>query len=275
MAIQKINDNIYALILIGTSGSISLALSVIYLYVRYHKKFLIQSAEIQKAELNHRQHVLNAIMQSQENERIRISKDIHDHIGSSLSNLRFMVSRIQHLTPDIPAIQSITEEYKTMIDRVIEDVRNISHSLSPSGLALWGFQESLEEFCENMSLSTGLVIQVTDYSCGILKQLPFDISLSLFRVMQELLSNTIKHASAQKVSIITNKENNYIMIQYSDDGKGTDADVFHSHGIGMYNIESRLSMIQAEYTMKSSAGAGFSFNIKLPQNSLNKTMLYG
>jgi len=273
MEIQKINDNIYYLIFIATFGSISLALSVIFFYIRYHKKFQAQQAALQKAELQHRQQLLNATILSQEKERMRISKDLHDHIGSSLSNLRFMASHIQAET-NIPVIRTITEEYKKNIDLLVNDIRNISHSLSPAGLALWGFHESLEEFCDKTSTNAGLQIEILDDTGGILRQLPFDLALSLFRVMQELVSNTIKHAAAKSVTIATGMEQNYISVKYTDDGRGTDTNIFSGSGIGMYNIQSRLSMIQATYNAVSAAGKGFSFHIRLPQAALDKSLHY-
>jgi len=274
MEIQKINGNPLFIILLGVSGSLFLALSVIFFYVKYHRRFLLQKAAIQKAELTHRQYIVNAIIQSQENERMRISKDLHDHIGSSLSSLRFMVSRIQKTVPGAQGLHQITEEYKSNIDRIIEDVRNISHSLSPAGLALFGFQDTLEEFCEKMSKSTGVEIHLKDNTGGILQQMNFDVALSLFRIMQELTSNTIKHAAASMVSITTTTENEFIAIRYADNGKGTDVNIFNQRGIGMYNIESRLTMMNARFEAKSSAGAGFVFNIWLPQTTLDQTSLY-
>lgn len=274
MEIQKINDNIYYLVFIGSFGGVLLASAVIFFFTRYQRRFLQQQAALQKAELDHKQHLLYATIQSQEKERMRISKDLHDHIGSSLSNLRFVVSRIQNAGADENAVKDLSEECKVNIDRIIEDVRNISHSLSPAGLALWGFHESLKEFCEKTGQSTGLNIQVEDYAEDVLTQLTFDVSLSLFRVMQELLSNTIKHASAKKITITTSKENDAIVIKYADDGNGINANNSNSHGIGLYNIESRLSMIQARYEIISSSGAGYFFNIMLPFHILNKTILY-
>ncbi|MGZ3874744.1 MAG: histidine kinase, partial [Mucilaginibacter sp.] len=108
MEIQKINDNIYYLVFIGSFGGVLLASAVIFFFTRYQRRFLQQQAALQKAELDHKQHLLYATIQSQEKERMRISKDLHDHIGSSLSNLRFVVSRIQNAGADENAIKELS-----------------------------------------------------------------------------------------------------------------------------------------------------------------------
>ncbi len=268
MEVQKINDNIIYLVFLGSFGGLLLASSVIFMYMRYQRRFLQQQAAQQEAELEHRRQLMYATIQSQESERIRISRDLHDHIGSSLSKLRFMVARIKQA--DAGTLQTMTEECKGSIDAIIGDVRNISHSLSPAGLSLWGLQDTLEEFCSQISQSSGLDILVADHSDACLKHLPFEEALSLFRVIQELVTNTIKHAAAKKVTINISKDHEVVTLQYVDDGKGVNAANIKGQGIGLYNIESRLDMIGAMYEVVSAPGAGYTFTIRLALNKLNK-----
>jgi signal transduction histidine kinase len=270
MEVQKVSDSIYFLVLIGTTGGLLLALSVVFFYIRYQKRFIQQQAEIQKAALEHKTNLLSSVIQSQETERIRISKELHDHVGSSLSSLRFLVSRITQAGTDATSLKEIAEESKAGIDNIIQDVRNISHSLSPAGLELWGFQEALEEYCEKMSHLSGLAIAVTDTSDGILKRLLFDDALSLFRVMQELLTNSIKHAAAKAVTISVDQKEGQITVKYTDDGIGMDSHIQFAAGIGMYNIESRLNMLQATYDIATAPGSGYNFIIKLRAEMLHK-----
>ncbi len=230
---------------------------------------------MQKAELEQKQLLLNSVIRSQEEERIRISKDLHDHVGSSLSGLRFIVSRITGSINDEQAIKSISDETKASIDKIMEDVRNISHSLSPAGLELWGFHEALEAYCDKTGRSAGLNILVKDNSNGTLRQMLFDDALSLFRVMQELINNSIKHASPQNITITIGLEDTNIVVRYADDGVGFDMTENKGRGIGMYNIESRLGMIKAGYNMVTSKGKGYSFIIKLPGAILNRTTQNG
>ncbi len=268
------NDNIYVLTLIGTLGPLLLAATIIYLVIKYQRKLLAQKLAAQKAELQHSESLLHATIQSQENERIRISRDLHDHVGSTLSSLRQMFNQMNKVAPDQPQIKTLSETYKESIDNIMNDVRDISHSLSPPGLALWGLQFTLEDFCDKISRSSDLQIRVVDDGDSILKQMTFESSLSLFRVMQELLANTIKHAHAKNVTISINKKGEDIAIQYKDDGRGSEITSKTAGGMGMHNIESRLNMISAQYEIITAPGKGFIVNITLPQSSLSKTTLY-
>lgn len=225
---------------------------------------------MQKAELDHKQMLLNSIIKSQEEERVRISKDLHDHVGSALSTLRLMVSRLSKPGIDGENVKSVAEEARKGIDGIIEDVRNVSHSLSPAGLELWGFHEALEAYCEKTAASAGLNIAVQDETGGILQGLSFDDALSLFRVMQELMNNTIKHAKANVVRISTTASESEVVIAYSDDGVGVDIDAQARPGIGIYNMANRLSMINATYELKSGKGKGYQFTVKLPVSRLKK-----
>jgi len=270
MEIQRIGDNLYYIVLIGTAGGLLLASSLILFFVRYQRRLIRQQADMQKAELEHKQLLLNSIVQSQEGERMRISKDLHDHVGSSLSRMRLDVSGILNTDADMAGIKKIASATKADIDRIIEDIRNISHSLSPAGLELWGFHEALGEYCDKVGKSSGIEIHIYDSSDGLLRHLPFDDALSLFRVVQELINNTIKHANAHTITINTLKEADMVVLKYADDGKGMDRSSNKSDGIGIYNIESRLSMIEARYEIRSSPGKGYSFEARIPEKRVSK-----
>lgn len=272
METQKLGDNIYYLIFLGTAGVLVLALAVIFFFLRYRKRLRAQFEAMRIAESAHKQMLLNATIQSQEEERMRISKDLHDHVGSSLSGLRFLVARILNSDIALDAVKEIATDAKKSIDAIVDDVRNISHSLSPAGLELWGFHEALDEYCDKIVRTSDLEIEITDNTGSLLRQLPFDDALSLFRVAQELINNTLKHADARHVSIIISLVTGYITFQYTDDGKGIELNGKNGHGIGLYNIESRLSMIDATYKVSSAPGAGYSFRVLMPITRLNKNL---
>lgn len=264
MEVQSVGDSILYLVLIGTMGAILLASSVIFFYIRSQKHFIRQQAALQAAELKHRKVLLNATVQSQENERVRISKDLHDNVCASLSGIRLLVSQILHDEVGSETIKNIADDTRTGIDAIIEEVRNLSHNLSPAGLELWGFNEALEGYCDKVSESSDLDIIINNSAEEVLTQFSFEQALLLFRVMQELINNTIKHAEAQSICIDIKKMNNRVVLSYVDDGKGVDMSNDKSQGIGMYNIESRLSIINADYNVQSSLGNGYIFNINIP-----------
>lgn len=270
METQTIEDNIYFILAVGTAGSILLASSLVLFFIRYQRKLLKQQADMQRAELEHKQMLLNSIIQSQEEERVRISKDLHDHVGSALSTLRLMVSRLSKPGMDGDSVKAVADESRKSIDGIIEDVRNVSHSLSPAGLELWGFHEALEAYCEKTAASSGLEVEVNDRTEGLLKGMSFSDALSLFRVVQELMNNTIKHAQASQVAITISATGQGVVLDYKDDGVGVDPETLKRPGIGVYNMANRLSMINASHEIESGKGLGYRFTVKIPASQIEK-----
>lgn len=242
------------------AGTFLLATSFVFFYVRYQRRMLLQKEAMQKAELEHREGLLHAAIQSQEEERKRIGRDLHDDVGSALSNLRMVLSKadtVQH-TP-------ASATTKPLIDNIINTVRNISHTLSPPGLDLFGLEHTLHELCDTFNTSGQLHLSMENSSGASLDAIGKERSLTLYRVIQELLSNTVKHAQATTVNIfIVQEAKDMLSIIYQDNGKGMDAAAIKKSGMGMQNIESRLGMIKAPYEIESEPGKGFKITIKLP-----------
>lgn len=275
MEAKTIGDSIYYIVAVGTLGGLLLASSLVLFFIRYQRKLLKQQADMQKAELEHKQMLLNSIIQSQEEERVRISKDLHDHVGSALSTLRLMVSRLSKPGIDADSVKTVADESRKSIDGIIEDVRNVSHSLSPAGLELWGFHEALEAYCEKTAASSGLEIEVNDETGGMLRNMSFSDALSLFRVVQELMNNTIKHAQASQVIIVVKETADEVVLDYKDDGVGVDPETLKRPGIGVYNMANRLSMINATHEIESGKGLGYRFTVKIPATQIRKKSEHG
>jgi len=219
---------------------------------------------MQQAELNYQVKLLHSTIQSQEEERKRIGRDMHDEVGGALANLRLAISNIGK-TDAVPSLQSTVTYCQSLTDSLINSVRYISHNLSPSGLEIFGLYEILYELCERTHHSSGLEVALNN-NAGDLSGLSANISIALYRVLQELLTNTIKHAKADKVVILINCHENALTVEYTDNGIGIDTDRIKSKGIGMgmYNIESRLNMIDANYLIEKGVNAGFKIYITIP-----------
>lgn len=258
--------DVYYLIVIGMGVTFLLALSLVFFYIRYQKRLLNQQLKLQQAELQHREELLHATIQSQEDERKRIGRDLHDGVGSMLSNLRMNINRLNSIVGNDPSVHKMTEQCSTLIDKTISDVRSIAHSLSPSGLELFGLAGALEELCDSINQSGQLSISIEN-NLRNFKKLDPNTSLALYRVLQEFMSNTVRHAEASTALIRFSEQDNSLLINYKDDGKGFAHDAgVKKAGMGMYNIESRLGMIGAKYTIASSPGEGFSASIVAPLN---------
>jgi len=214
---------------------------------------------LQKAEIAYGEQLLSATLQSQEEERKRIGRDLHDDVGASLSNLKMIMSQT-----NIPAEGK--EEYKPLIDRIITTVRSISHSLSPPGLDLFGLEHTLHEFFDSFNVPGSLQLEFTNETGNKLDALDKQTALALYRIIQELTNNTIRHADATAIRIKCYEEKDAFVMTYQDNGKGMEWNSKKKTGMGMQNIEARLKMLQATYTVNAEPGAGFFIKIKFSNN---------
>lgn len=223
---------------------------------------LLQKEAMQKAELAHREGLLIAAIQSQEEERKRIGRDLHDDVGSALSNLRMVLGEI--ITSQ-PAVSTTTDiKYKPLIDNIISNVRSISHSLSPPGLELFGLEHTLHELCDSFNSSKILHLEMQNNAGEMIDHIGTEPALAVYRVMQELVANTVKHAAAKNAYILFELSGDELLISYKDDGRGMEINTTKKAGMGLQNIESRLRIIHAKYEIDSLPGKGFSILIKLP-----------
>ena len=260
---QKVTDNIFLLVLFAMLGTFILAASFIFFFIRYQRRIGLQKEAMQRAELEHSEKLLHATLLSQEAERKRIGRDLHDDVGASLSNLRMIMTG----SMEKPADQSTC---KPLIDNIINTVRNISHSLSPPGLALFGLENTLHELFDTFNAAGTVKLDFENELGEKLDSRDEQTALALYRVIQELLTNTVKHAGAKNVLIKCFEESGNDIISYQDDGKGIDKALDKKHGMGMQNIEARLRMAQATYEMPTVA-KGFFIKIKMPDKPVNKS----
>jgi signal transduction histidine kinase len=261
---QNTTDNIYILVILGMAGTFLLVVSFILFSIRNQNKLLRQRQHFQQAQIDHQKELLRAVIDSQEAERKRIGQDLHDDVGTTVSGLRLLIEMFKPGN-DVKNHEDFTQSTKTIIDKVVKDVRNISHNLSPSTLRYYGLAAAINEHCTIINQSGKLEIALANNAEQTLEKLPLQTSTALYRVLEELLNNTIKHSGASKANINLDMENNNLHIDYADNGKGLTADVESvKKGMGMQNIESRLLNINATYTLTPYSGKGFSIKIECP-----------
>lgn len=221
----------------------------------------------QETEIQQQKELLNAVIESQEIERKRIGEDLHDEIGGTLSAIKLMLNAAKQ--QDQINLDTILAA-KQLIDKMIVDVRNISHDLSPPGLTMFGLYTTIEGFVALINKTGEIEIEITHEPFIEERILSEKAELALFRVITQLIANTIKHAAASHINIRFKPCNQQLTITYIDDGKGFDPTVLSQHkGIGMQNIKSRLQMIDATYQMETSLGKGFKMNIVCPLDLLH------
>jgi len=223
----------------------------------WQQKKLFQETEIQQQK-----ELLNAVIESQEIERKRIGQDLHDEIGGTLSAIKLMLNAAKN--QDGTSNGNIVEA-KKLIDKMMVDVRNLSHDLSPPGLAMFGLYTSIDAFVDLINNTEEIEILITHEPLIEERLLDEKSELALFRVITQLIANTLKHANATKIDICFKPVEHRLEIAYVDNGKGFDISMLSAKkGIGMQNIQSRLQMVNANYVIDTKPNEGFKMNIICP-----------
>lgn len=258
-------DNISYLVVVGMLGVFLLITLMIVLQIRNQNKLLHQQRKLSEAEVTHQKNLLQAVITSQESERQRIGSDLHDEVGSVLSSLRLLIEK-NSITEQQDAAFAL--QSKQLIDRVITRVRHISHNLSPRITGSYGFYDAVYELADTVNQSGTMRLDL-DFEENIAQTiLPDNAAMAIYRVLAELINNTIKHAQASLIRIRIIIEGNELHIFYEDDGIGIASEKTSGRGMGMHNIESRLSMINAIWQFAQKKGKGFTMEIFVPLISL-------
>lgn len=251
------------LIMITLGVVIMLLFAIVFILFFYfsQKKFQLQKIEAQRKEIQLQEQLLFSSIQAQENERERIARELHDEVGSKLNIINLGIHRLIKSKEEKKEDRTSAELFD-IIGNTIDATRNIAHDLLPPTLKRFGIQIALEELCESYQKNAN-----TEVRFEICQQeLPLDdntIALNIFRVVQELISNTFKYAAADRIELKLWLEKHQIRLSYQDDGKGFNMeDPNHHTGLGLQNIETRARMIGAEYQLKTSIGKGMFFQLK-------------
>lgn len=249
---------LYFGVITGMIAFVIIAAGSIIIAIRYQKRLLQKQAELHKIELEHKQELLVSNIQSVEEERRRIAKDIHDELGGIFSTLFITMNQLR--TGD-PQNTEIIHNGKELINSGIKSVRRIAHSIIPDELELFGLNIALENYLN--PLKTSITI---DYNNTLQEGLLTpDGEIAIYRVIQELVSNTLKHAGASAITILFEYNADYIMIKYNDNGVGYQQDnAIKQNGLGSKNIESRIIAMNARMEIITSPGSGFNCLIEIP-----------
>lgn len=230
-----------------------LAGGLFFFFIAYQKRLLQKQLELNRVVQNQQEEIIKNTIQSQENERKRIARDLHDEVGAMLSVVKLTVGRIEKKAEGGKAKELATET-KTYLDDVILQVRRISRSLLPPSLEKLGLYFALEELANWVNKSDQLAIEC--WKSG--EQFRFDSKqeLAVFRIVQELVNNAIKHAEASHILIDIRFAKQLVAVVVADDGKGFSPEDKMQTGLGLRNLESRSEMANAKFKMKSSPGKG-------------------
>lgn len=244
------------LIVIGSLMMIALAMLMVAYSNRAQKKLMQQRLDTQALELHYQQELVQKNLLTQEEERQSIASKLHDDIGSKLAVLHLTFHRLNRMPPGSTEQSAMFGEIDQLIGNTLNSVRRISHALLPPTLEDFGLIEALKELIEPIRKSSNLDIcfetslQKGDFNNP-------QTELNLFRIVQEMLNNSIKHADASHILIEMGTTGAKKYLLYRDDGRGFDLETVQRRGLGLKNLESRARIIGAQTTFQSEPGKGF------------------
>lgn len=251
------------------AGFVLVLISLLILRHQYFKRLKVQQELSMQREENADQKInqmikdyrLSAVekyQQGQDEERARLAREIHDGIGSDLAGIKIAFEHYIEDQQEKPQ----TKRILTAINNACTDVRGLSHQLHPPAFAALGFTNFLSDFIDQISKSTTIDFQTFFYPEEDINQLPDALLADVYRVVQELVNNILKHAEATNAEVQLTKHEDHLNIVVNDNGKG-----FHEHkkqGIGLRNIKERLQKMKGSLDIDSSASSGTSITIDIP-----------
>jgi signal transduction histidine kinase len=212
---------------------------------------------------------MRVMVATQEEERKRISRDLHDDVGTKLSALKMFVSYLREKATLVNdnEVTSLAESSEQFIKEVISDVRNLLLNLSPSILEEFGYATAVEGLVNKLNETKHVCFTLTVF--GLENRLQRDYELALYRITQELINNVLKHAEAKHVSLQLGCRDSKIILMIEDDGKGFDISS-HRNGYGLTNLAARTKMMHGSMTIDSKPAKGTSVSIEIPYESTKK-----
>ena len=245
-----------------------LAIGMIVFIIFHQRKVIRYQLRFQKLEYEQQKTLLNASIRFQEEERQRIAADLHDDAGPLLATARLYLNENLVNLDRTAQLQSIYNA-KQIIDDTIQLIRNISHSLMPPTLKNFGLESAVNDLFQKISGSGSLnaSCRFHDYR----ERLIADQELIIFRVIQELINNILKHSNSSFIHLTQNLGGSKLYIRMHHDGRGlTQADFEKlnksSGGLGLKNIQSRLKLLQGRiFFEKDMSQTYYKVTIEVPK----------
>lgn len=250
--------DVYLFLFVGMLTLALLAGSVVLFFFFYQKRILRQQLQVSELETAHREELLHSNIEQVEAERQRIASDLHDELGGIFSTLKLKIKQLEH--PE--NLRQLLLESNEIIDTGVGSVRRISHSMTPPGLEMFGLTDALTSLCQK---TTGPQLDVDFSSPSDFPRLDPKIELGLYRIAQELINNSIRHAAASKINLYLTRTEGLVIFEFSDNGKGFDPAILQERrGLGLKNIEARVNYLDATLEWQTRPGAGLKTIVKVP-----------
>ena len=262
-ALQKVRNTNLKIQLISVFSIVVLLVGILFfIRLRNRKDKIIADQRILQLEEEQKLLAAQSVIVGQENERKRIAQELHDGIGILLSTASIHFSNVEESSADEKTAHLLSKANK-LLKQASSEVRKISHDMMPGVLSKFGLQEALEDIFENVE-DTGSIQVDCDIDLNE-ERLSENTEIILYRVVQEILNNTLKHAQADQISFDLKKNGDLLIINYKDDGNGFEQKNIQSEkSLGLSGIKSRIDFLKGKMKLHSSPGNGVYYEIRIP-----------
>jgi signal transduction histidine kinase len=234
----------------------------IVLFVRHAKKSktnFITEKEVMKA--NHTQELLSTQIEMQQQTMQYIGREIHDNVGQKLTLASLYTQQLAYENK-APQINDKIENISQIINESLTELRQLSKSLTDDSIADNAITLLLQEECNRVNNTKKCSVHFSSNQKNIV--LPYQTKSILVRIVQEFLQNSIKHAGCKNIDVALNVNDDIVLFQLKDDGKGFDTNIAASNGIGLNNMKKRTELIGGKFYLESKVGTGTKLNIEIP-----------
>jgi two-component system, NarL family, sensor kinase len=215
---------------------------------------MFQQEQIKFLERQQQVVSLQSMVNGQETERTRIAKDLHDGLGGLFSTVKMHFSTLHHEQKQLQTDPLFSKSYD-LINTASEEVRRIAHNMMPEVLLKMGVVQATQELCN--SISAGKLLKVAMQSYGMEKRLNASTEIMLYRIIQELLNNIIKHADATEAIVQFNREGNCLSVTVEDNGRGFSMNEGDEKiTAGLSSVKSRVQYLNGQLSIDSQTEIG-------------------
>ena len=223
--------------------------------LRYRQRLAARQRAQEKALLT-----TQAILQGQEEERRRLARDLHDGLGGMLSTVKFYLASAQGRVPLPPEPAELLGQAIGRLDSSIGELRRVARNLMPEALLAFGLAQALQDLCAATQQAGGVPVQL--HLHGLETRLPQPLEVELYRLVQELLNNVLKHARAQQVLVQLMRHDAELHLVVEDDGQGFDTAAAGT-GVGLRSVQARARYLGGTLEVQSQPGQGTSVSLEL------------
>ena len=221
---------------------------------------ILQMQRIKELELEKQLIAYNALLKGQEEERSRMAKDLHDGLGGMLSSVKLTLGAMKGNTILTEDNTRLFSKALDQLDHSINEMRRVAHNMMPEALVKFGLQQAIEDYCNGLREGSTLKFNTQFY--GLEKRLDGPTEIIVYRIIQELLNNVVKHAKATEVLVQVMRHGNNLNITIEDNGTGFPSDTVDSkNGAGLVNVQARVDYLKGTLDIQSIAGKGTSIHI--------------